>query len=119
MTDSLSITIRRQLRRYLTGDLALRDFVRWLASRMESLERHPQADDLAQEIYLRLAEYTNGDWTEEQLRAFFRPLVTTYTAIWPTNITPVQTGISNAVTPSTIRYPLAQAAGISRGGAVS
>lgn len=117
MADSLSITIRRQLRRYLQGGQSLREFVRWLAPRLESLDRDRDADDLAHEAYLRIAEYTNGDWTEDELRAFFRPLVTTYVATWPSNAVTIQTGTSSAVSlttqfPSTLvveRSPLVEA----------
>ena len=65
MDDALSITLRRQLRRYLSRQMSLKQFVRWMAPRMATT-KSTFADDLSNEVYLRLAEFTNGDWTEAE-----------------------------------------------------
>lgn len=62
--------IRECLLRYLSGDISLTEFEKWFASETWNVdivgdERHAQ---LTHEIELLLAEYTNGHWTEAELR---------------------------------------------------
>jgi hypothetical protein len=71
--SSTSPTLRRQLRRYLSDDLTLKQFVRWLAPRMASSNPASASDELVNEIYIRVAEFTNGDWTESELKQLLRP----------------------------------------------
>jgi hypothetical protein len=70
MADSLSKKIEAQLQRYLQGEDSLDEFEAWLVP--ETWDISPQSDrsahDLATVITLRIAEFTNGDWTEEELR---------------------------------------------------
>jgi hypothetical protein len=90
MTLPLDLEIRHQLGRYLDREQSLREFVEWWAPRGWDIHRSgdPSAVALAGEVDLRLAEYTNGDWAEADLRRFFRPLVQNYTvntarpAVW-------------------------------------
>lgn len=105
MSDALSITIRRQLRRYLSSELSLRQFMKWLAPRLVSIETKPAADDLAHEIYIRISEYTNGDWTEPELKRLLLPLVTTYVVSWPADAPAIQTGTSTAPTRAALGLP--------------
>lgn len=114
MSDALSITIRRQIRRYLSGELSLRQFTRWLASKMASVEGKAGAEDLAHEVYIRLAEYTNGDWTQDELKGLLRPLVTTYVVTWPAEAGSVQTGTSTSASQSALGFPVAVFPGTGR-----
>ncbi len=69
--DSLTREIEEQLERYLQGERTLSDFEAWLVP--ETWDLSPQADrpahELATAITLRIAEFTSGDWSEEELRA--------------------------------------------------
>lgn len=70
MADSLTQAIEARLERYLRGEDSLSDFEAWLVP--ETWDISPQSDraahDLATAITLRIAEFTNGDWTEDELR---------------------------------------------------
>ncbi|MBI3048496.1 MAG: hypothetical protein HYY76_09325 [Acidobacteria bacterium] len=81
-STELSFRIRRQLSRYLAGQMSFHQFTAWLSpitlATFESGD--PQTQDLVAEMELRFAEYSNGDWTEEALRNLLRPLVVTYTS---------------------------------------
>jgi len=67
----LQSKIRDQVRRYLGRDISLNDFQDWFIPAAWSLEEteNALAADLANEIELRLAEFTNGHWTEDELRS--------------------------------------------------
>lgn len=70
MPDSLIHVIDEHLHRYLRGEDSLADFEAWLVPTTWDLS--PQNDreghERATAITLRIAEFTNGDWTEDQLR---------------------------------------------------
>lgn len=70
MTDSLTQAIEARLQRYLAREDSLAEFEAWLVP--ETWDISPQSDrsahDLATAITLRVAEFTNGDWTEDELR---------------------------------------------------
>jgi hypothetical protein len=69
MSD-LAADIRAALAQYLAGEIPLAAFDKWFTPATWNVERRtdPQAQALADEIDLRLAEYTNGHWTEAELR---------------------------------------------------
>ena len=69
--------LRSHLARYLSGADSLRTFDEWFVPATWDVDRAgDQATiDLTYEIILRLAEYSNGDCTEEQLKDLLRPLV--------------------------------------------
>lgn len=72
--------IREKLAKYLAGEISLSTFQEWFVPRAWNIEkRDPAAVELAHEIDLRLAEFSNGDWTEEELKSKLRPLATNYT----------------------------------------
>jgi hypothetical protein len=79
MADSLSQEIDAQLQRYLRGEDSLAEFEAWLVP--ETWDISPQSDrsahDLATAITLRIAEFTNGDWTEEELKRALEQLAQT------------------------------------------
>ena len=80
MQSSLDHDIRERLAQYLRGETRLRDFDAWFvpATWEVDQERDPVAYDLTNEIYLRLAEYSNGHWTEAELKDRLRRLVESY-----------------------------------------
>jgi hypothetical protein len=77
MSISVEHQIRDQLIRYLSGEISLQALSDWLVPYVLTLDQKtdPAAADLAFEIELRLAEYSNGDWTQDELRDILRPLV--------------------------------------------
>ncbi len=70
----LADEIRVALARYLDGSVSLREFDRWFTRATWEIVSDPVAEALADEIELRLSEYTSGHWTEEELRKIFREL---------------------------------------------
>lgn len=72
----LDLDIRRDLGRYLRNEITLDELTRQLASATMDAEQtgSPVAADLLYEIQLRLAEFTDGFWTESDLRAMFASL---------------------------------------------
>jgi hypothetical protein len=89
MQSSLETVIREQLTRYLSGEISLQEFQRWFISTTWDVEQSNDlaAEELAQAIELRLAEYTNGDWTEQELRGWLRSLVFVLTITFGVQIT--------------------------------
>ncbi len=79
MPQSTAPDIRDLLARYLAGNLALSGLGRELSSAAWGIEAGEDRDAVAllHELELGLAEHSNGDWTEDELRALFRPLLTT------------------------------------------
>ena len=77
MTHSLDFNIRERLAEYLADEISLRDFENWFFPETWDIDR---LDDLALTnlvygIKLRLAEFSNGDWTETELRSRLRPFL--------------------------------------------
>ena len=72
--------IRSWLRRYVSGDVSLTEFAkRFTRAAWSVSERGGDAErELVYEVELRLAEFSNGDWTESELRDLLRPVATTY-----------------------------------------
>ena len=82
MAALIDTQIRQRLLRQVAGEITLEQFVAWFAPvvwRIDSAS--PAARDLAYEIELRLAEYSNGDWTEGELKRLFRSLVVTQVVV--------------------------------------
>jgi hypothetical protein len=71
MTSGIDLEIRASLVRYLNGDISLAEFEDWFVPVAWSIERTGNRDaiELAAEIELRLAEFSNGHWTEPELRS--------------------------------------------------
>ncbi len=74
--------VRAQLAAYLAGECSLEAFYDWFVPATWSTD---PADDLelwelVGEIHLRVAEHSDGSWTEEELRDHLRPLVRQYRA---------------------------------------
>jgi len=77
MGSTLDSEIREQLACYLAGQTSLRGFHEWLAPRawVADESENPEATELADEIELRLAEFTSGHWSEAELKELLQPLV--------------------------------------------
>jgi hypothetical protein len=67
MATPLADTLRDRLRRYV-------EFDRWFVPATADVDRmdDPETTDLAYEVLLRLAEFSNGDWTETELKDLLR-----------------------------------------------
>jgi len=75
MSYSLDFNIHEKLAEYLAGEISLREFEDWFFPETWDID---QIDNLAlanlvNGIKLRLAEFSNGDWTEAELRSLLRP----------------------------------------------
>ncbi len=75
MDSGLLSDIRDHLRRYLNREITLAEFRDWFdAETWDIIDKCPAAtQQLAGEIELRIAEFTNGHRTEDDLRAMFSP----------------------------------------------
>lgn len=80
MTGGIDLEIRERLGRYLNRDISLHDFQTWFVPVLWNIEQthNIKAIELAGEVELRLAEYTNDHWTEDELRSKLQPLVSLY-----------------------------------------
>jgi hypothetical protein len=118
-----SATSTRQLRNvlatYLKGSTTLRDFAEVLASTLHEVPAgHGSADDeatfcLALDIELRLAEYSDGDLTERQLKASLRPLLDTYVVSFShaSSLVRIQGSASESITHQASITPVAASFG--------
>lgn len=61
--------IRSKVQALIDGDLPSQAFQSWFVPALwNSEELDPAADELASEIELRLAEYSRGHWSEDELK---------------------------------------------------
>ena len=74
MSSELATQIRGRLSRYLSGQGSLEEFDTWFTPATWDVERQgdQEAEVLADEIMLRLAEFSRGHWTEAELKARLR-----------------------------------------------
>lgn len=75
MKSSLYLTIQEQLRRFISGEMSVDAFRDWftpVAWDMDAVAAD-DARELSYEIEHRLAEFTNGDWDEQELKLLLRP----------------------------------------------
>ncbi len=77
MNQDLLLEIRTRLGRYLNGKSSLLQFREWFDVGTWGLaaESDSPARQIAGEIELRLAEFTNGHLNETELREMLRPLL--------------------------------------------
>lgn len=80
MTREIDLEIRDWLGRYLDEEISLRQFEDWFVPVAWGIPRTANQGTLGLfgEIELRLAEFSNGHWTEPELRAKLEPLATFY-----------------------------------------
>lgn len=78
--------IRKQLVCYLTSETSLEDFEDWFVARSWNFHEaeNPLLLELACEIELLLAEFSNGHWTESDLKERLRPFITRYSVDYGT-----------------------------------
>ena len=82
MERRLDLDIHDQLVQYVAGETTLLAFRDWFDSSSWDLEERGANQDafrLAGEVELRLAEFSNGHWTESELRSKLLPLIQTLT----------------------------------------
>lgn len=77
MMSQLDLEIHNQLVKYLASEISLEQFRDWFDASTWDVQRteNQATQELAAEIELRLAEYTNGHRREDELRAILMPLV--------------------------------------------
>jgi hypothetical protein len=80
MESHLDLAIREKLSSYLVGKISLEEFEDWfvLESWNVAQSNNSNAVNLVYEIELWLAEYSDGHWSEKQLKNYLVPLVTDY-----------------------------------------
>jgi hypothetical protein len=76
MSESSLQAIQNHLASYVNGKRSLSEFRDWFDSETWGLAAEPDspARRIAGEIELRLAEFTNGHLTEDDLRSLLQPL---------------------------------------------
>ncbi len=95
MTHSLEFNIHEKLAEYLAGEILLRDFEDWFFSETWDIDQmdNPTLVNLVYGIKLSLAEFSNGDWTEAELRSMLRPFLEKYVVVDSQPV--IQYGTSN------------------------
>jgi len=88
MNPLLENKIRDKLASYLLGEVSLEDFKDWFVPASWNVDHsnNRAAINMVYEIELRLAEYSNGYWSEDELKQLLRPLVVDYLEIGYDNI---------------------------------
>ena len=102
----LYLSIRGRLAAYVAGRISLHEFEDWFFQKTWDVdkEKDPALIDLVYQIKLNWAEFSNGDWTEDELRRMLRPLVESSVTVAPTSPVPYGTlNTSTRFTP-TITY---------------
>jgi hypothetical protein len=96
MSYPLDFNIRERLVRYLANEISLNEFEDWFFSETWDVDQVNNLDllRLVYGVKLRLAEFSHGDWTEDELRSHLRSfLVEQY--VTTTSQPYVQYGTSN------------------------
>lgn len=77
MSNISGFELQDQVVRYLANRISLHEFRNWfdVASWEAEIEPNSRLYAMIAEVELRLAEYTNGHWTEEELREQMRKIV--------------------------------------------
>ena len=72
--------LRQELTRYLMCQRSLKDFEDWFVPRSWNFSQNatPSLQKLVSQIELAIAEFSNGDWSEVELRQQFGILMTNY-----------------------------------------
>lgn len=75
MNSSLYLTIQEKLLRFISGEVTLDAFRDWFTPATWDIDAADMADarELSYEIEHRLAEFTHGDWDEQELKLLLRP----------------------------------------------
>ena len=75
--SALDLEILEQLARYIAGDISLGAFREWFSPLAWNIDRRADAHTvrIVHDIDLALAEFDHGDWTEDEIKQQFSPLV--------------------------------------------
>ncbi len=82
MEPFLDVEIRQRLMRYVSGEISLKDFVEWFVPATWNVRKsgnQTAAVELTYKIELRLAEFSNGHWTESDMAKLLRSIAEHYT----------------------------------------
>lgn len=95
MSHSLEFNIHEKLAEYLAGEISLYEFEDWFFPETWDIDQmdNPTLANLVYGIKLSLAEFSNGDWTEVELRSILRPFLEKY--VMEASQPMVQYGTSN------------------------
>lgn len=95
----LGLEIREQLIRYIDGDISLHVFREWFSQQAWNIDQRADIPTarMVHEIDLVLAEFDHGDWTEEEIKRHFMPLVTENTSVYFQEAPWVQRSTSSAL----------------------
>ena len=77
MLSALNLRIRGYLASYIAGRISFHEFQDLFIPAIWNIDQKgdPEAEVLAYGIMLRLAEYLNGDWTEDDLKIKLNSLI--------------------------------------------
>ncbi len=102
----LDLEISYRLARYVTGEESLAEFRRWLLPLVWNLAEpgNDEVSQLANQVELRLAEFLNGHWTEDDLREFFVRIVPATSGI-ETDMIPTVSGTTLSQPTEPVRVP--------------
>ena len=87
MSYPLEYSIRERLAAYLASQMTLSEFEDWFFPETWDIDQVGNLDllNLVYGIKLRLAEFSNGDWTEAELHSQLRPFIERYIMAAPQN----------------------------------
>ena len=87
MNFESDLELRHKLLQFLKNEFSLKEFEEWFVPRSWQFNENatPALKSLVGDIELLLAEYSNKDWTQEELRAKIAPLINTYRADYSFN----------------------------------
>ncbi len=97
MSYSLDFKIRDRLAAYLAKEITLHEFEDWFFPETWDVDQRGDLalTNLVYGIKLRLAEFSNGDWTESELQDLLRPFIERYDIDSSPNRIAVQFGTSS------------------------
>jgi hypothetical protein len=75
--DALELAIREKLSDYLEGYISFAGFHDWFVPQGWNIQKRAGAStaELAHQLDLLLAEFGHGDWSEDELKAYFEALL--------------------------------------------
>lgn len=78
--ENLGLEMRKQVVRYLARELSIAELQVALAPLAWNADRRadPASAALAHDLDLLLAEFSHGDWSEDEIRQRLRPVVANY-----------------------------------------
>lgn len=107
MLHSLEFNIHEKLAEYLAGEITLCEFEDWFFPETWDIDQTDNTAliNLVYGIKLSLAEFSNGDWTEAELRSMLRPLLEKYVMVGSQPLVQYGTSNVNYRVPTSITYP--------------